>query len=135
MPSLPSWDWPGWIWVIVAVVLLSVVQVGMQLRGELRRRAGDAQVLARQEQVRQTGRAATAVVTRLDDTGTRLGADKFFVVDMTLSVQAGDGIPAFDAAVRVPVSPVRLADFAEGRQVRVRVDAATREVALDQRTE
>jgi hypothetical protein len=132
---LPSWNWPGWAWLIVAVLLLSVVQVGLRVRGELRRRAQDTAVAARRQQVRASGHAGTAVVTNLTDTRTRLGGDLFFVVDMGLRVQADDVMPAFDATIRVPVSPVRLADFAEGRTVRVRIDPATREVALDQRTE
>jgi hypothetical protein len=135
MPSLPSWDWPGWTWVIVVIVLLSLVQVGLRLRGEIQRRAADAAVVARQEQVRQTGRSATAVVMRLSDTGTRLGAVSFFVIELSLRVQGDEVIPAFDTTVRVPVSPVRLADFAEGRVIQVRVDTGTREVAVDQRTQ
>jgi hypothetical protein len=91
--------------------------------------------MARQEKVRELGRAGTAIVIRTTDTGTRLGAVQFFVIDITLRVEAEDGEPAFDTTLRVPVSPVRLVDFAEGRIVRVRVDTATREIALDQRTE
>ncbi|AOB33393.1 hypothetical protein AKI39_04010 [Bordetella sp. H567] len=75
------------------------------------------------------------MVIRTTDTGTRLGAIKFFVIDITLRVEAQGAEPAFDATLRVPVSPVRLAEFAEGRIVRVRVNPDTREVALDQRTE
>ncbi|ANN69828.1 hypothetical protein BAU08_22170 [Bordetella bronchialis] len=75
------------------------------------------------------------MVVRTVDTGTRLGAMRFFVIDITLGVEAQDGVEPFEATLRVPVSPVRLADFAEGRVVRVRVEPGTREVALDQRTE
>lgn len=132
---MATWGLPGWAWVVILVLLLSVVQVGFMLRGELRRRSQDAAVVARQDEVRDRGRAGTAVVIRTVDTGTRLGAVKFFVIDITLHVEAQDGIPPFDTTLRVPVSPVRLSDFAEGRLVRVRVDPATREVAIDQRTE
>lgn len=132
---MAAWGLPGWAWAVVVVLLLSVVQVGFMLRGEMRRRSQDAAVVARQDEVRQTGRAGTAVIIRTVDTGTRLGAIKFFVIDITLRVEAEGPDPAFDATLRVPVSPVRLSDFAEGRIVRVRVDAATREVAIDQRTE
>ncbi|WP_083228611.1 hypothetical protein [Bordetella sp. H567] len=132
---MAAWGLPGWAWAVILVLVLSVVQVGFMLRGELRRRAQDAALVARQDQVRQTGRPGTGVVIRTTDTGTRLGAIKFFVIDITLRVEAQGAEPAFDATLRVPVSPVRLAEFAEGRIVRVRVNPDTREVALDQRTE
>ncbi|ANN79401.1 hypothetical protein [Bordetella flabilis] len=132
---IPSSTWPGWTWLIVAVIVLSILQAGLHVRAEMRRRAGDRAVAARQEAVRQTGRPAQAVVLQTRDTGIRLGATTFFVIDLTLRVQGDAQLPAFDTTLRVPISPVRLGDFAEGKTIRVRIDAGTREVAVDQRTE
>jgi hypothetical protein len=135
MPTLPSSTWPGWTWAIVAIVVLSLIQAGLHIRGEMRRRARDAAVVARQDQVRTTGRPARAVVVRTTDTGIRLGAVTFFVIDLALHVEGDDTLPAFDTTLRTRISPVRLGDFAEGKTIQVRVDPATREVAVDQRTE
>jgi hypothetical protein len=134
MPAFPPWNWPGWAWAIVAVLLLSLIRVGAVVRGELRRRSAESQEVTRQEHVRRTGQPGTAVVLRVTDTGTRLGVTTFFVIDLTLRVQAGGAVPAFDTTLRVPVSPVRLSDFAEGKVIQVRIDTDTREVAVDQRT-
>jgi hypothetical protein len=134
MPSFSPWNWPVWAWALVALLLLSFIRVGAVVRGELRRRSTESQAVTRQEQVRQTGQPGTAVVLRVTDTGTRLGVTTFFVIDLTLRVQADSAIPAFETTLRVPVSPVRLNDFAEGKVIQVRIDTTTREVAVDQRT-
>ena len=42
--------------------------------------------------------------------------------------------PALTRTLAVPLSPLHLADFGVGKTVRVRVDAATHEIALDQPT-
>ncbi|ARP87816.1 hypothetical protein [Bordetella genomosp. 9] len=135
MASFPDWNWSGWTWVIAAIVLLSLLQAGWHLRAELRRRAQDNAVAARQNEVRQTGRPYSAIVLRTTDTGIRMGAVKSFVIELALHVQGDTVVPDFDATVRVPLSPVRLADFTEGRTIQVRVDPATRDVAIAQRTE
>ena len=87
----------------------------------------------RQETIRTTGISGTATVIEVTDTGTRLGNDLYYVLSMTLAVDATDTLPAFQTTISVPVSPVRMPDFAEGKQIAVRIEPETREVVVDQR--
>lgn len=132
--------WPDWGKWVVLGLLLSGAQAAFMLRRERKRRA-EARADARQlEAVRVTGVASTARVTAARDTRTRIGETLYFVIELDLDVAATDTTPAFAHTLRVPLSPLHLADFGVGKivQVRVREEArentATRDVAIDQPT-
>jgi hypothetical protein len=116
------------------VLLIIVAEGGMALY-MVKRRQDRRRALARtQEAIQRTGHQSTARILQTMDTGTRLGADQFFVWRLTLAVEhAVHG--SFEAEIRVPISPARFSDFAEGRNILVRVDMHTRDVVVDQRTE
>lgn len=78
-----------------------------------------------------TGQPAIAVVLDAHDTGRRVDAI-FVLTRLRLRVQSSERLAPFDAEVTVPISRVKLAEFASGRAIRVRVDPDTREVAIDQ---
>jgi hypothetical protein len=42
------------------------------------------------------------------------------------------GLPDFETELTVPLSPVKMPQFAPGRTVQVKVDPATRDIAIDQ---
>jgi hypothetical protein len=77
------------------------------------------------------GRPTTAVVLDTYDTGSRV--DTIYVmVRLTLRIENAEGLPGFETTTVAPISPVKLPDFAIGRTVKVRVDPATKDVAMDQ---
>jgi hypothetical protein len=131
MEGLGLPDWAGW----TSLVLLIIVAEGGMALYMVKRRQYRRLALARtQETIQRTGHQSTARILQTMDTGTRLGADQFFVWRLTLAVEHAVHGP-FETEIRVPISPVRFGDFAEGRSIRVRVDTHTREVVVDQRTE
>ncbi|VXB23652.1 DUF4381 domain-containing protein [Aeromicrobium sp. 9AM] len=77
------------------------------------------------------GQPATAVVLDTYDTGNRVSSI-FLMVRLDLRIEEAPGVAAFETQTVVPISPVKLADFAVGRTVKVRVDPATKDVAMDQ---
>ena len=77
------------------------------------------------------GKPATAVVLDTYDTGNRVSSI-FLMVRLDLRVEESTDVPGFETQTVVPISPVKLSDFAVGRTVKVRVDTATEEVAIDQ---
>ncbi|OZI63160.1 hypothetical protein [Bordetella genomosp. 11] len=124
-------DWLGWASLVCVII---VAEGGMALYMVKRRQDRERARLHEGEALRCTGHPATARILRTVDTGTRLGADRFFVWRLRLAV---DHAPhgSFETEVQVPVSPARFGDFAEGRDIPVRVDVRTRRVIVDQRTE
>jgi hypothetical protein len=128
--------WPDWGKWVVLGLLLSGAQAMFMLRRERKRRAAGRADAQRIETVRATGVASTARVTAARDTRTRIGESLYFVIELDLDVAATATTPALTRTLRVPLSPLHLAEFGVGKTVQVRVqdDGATHEVAIDQPT-
>jgi hypothetical protein len=124
----------GAVWAVIILVVLTAIA----LRGywAVRRHFGERErAEQRLDNIRTAGTPATATVLAAADTGVRRGADTFFLVALTLRVLPEDGVDSFDTSITVPLSPVRIPDFAEGRRIKVKVDPGTHDVAVDQRTQ
>lgn len=79
------------------------------------------------------GLPANAVVLDTYDTGNRVSSI-FLMTRLSLRVEDSPGVPSFETNTVVPISPVKLAEFAVGKTIKVRVDTATKDVAVDQPT-
>lgn len=126
--------WPDWAKWVGLGLLLSAVQAGVMLWRGHRRRVAARKDTQRLQAVRIGGVASTARVTAARDTRSRIGDTLYFVIELDLDVAATASTPALTRTLAVPLSPLHLADFGVGKTVRVRVDAATHEIALDQPT-
>lgn len=81
--------------------------------------------------VLRVGLPTTAKV--LDSTDTRTRIDRIYILTrLRLQVDAVGGLPDFETELTVPLSPVKMPQFAPGRTVQVKVDPATRDIAIDQ---
>lgn len=124
---------PPWVWAAVLGLALAI-SIFRALAFAFRRMERGTQQKARnQERIKTSGASAQATILEATDAGVRIGI-MYVVVQLRLAIEAVDGVAAFETTLDVPISPVRMIDFAEGRTVRVRVDRETREVAIDQRT-
>lgn len=85
----------------------------------------------RAERVLRTGQPAVAMVLESYDTAMRVERI-YILVRLKLQVQPEGGLPAFETELVAPISPVKLADFAPGRSVKLRFDPVSREIAIDQ---
>ena len=85
----------------------------------------------RAERVLRTGQPAVATVLESYDTGVRVERI-YIIVRLKLQVQPEGGLPAYETELDAPISPVKLADFAPGRSVKLRFDPVSREIAIDQ---
>lgn len=85
----------------------------------------------RAERVLRTGQPAMAMVLESYDTAMRVERI-YILVRLKLQVQPEGGLPAFETELVAPISPVKLADFAPGRSVKLRFDPVSREIAIDQ---
>ncbi len=85
----------------------------------------------RAERVLRTGQPAVGVVLESYDTGTRVERI-YILVRLKFQVQPEGGLPGYETELVAPISPVKLADFAPGRSVKLRFDPASREIAIDQ---
>ena len=83
------------------------------------------------ERVLRTGQPAVGVVLESYDTAMRVERI-YILVRLKLQVQPEGGLPAYEAELTAPISPVKLADFAPGRSVKLRFDPVSREIAIDQ---
>lgn len=126
--------WPDWAKWVGLGLLLSAVQAGVMLWRGHRRRVAASKDTQRLQAVRIGGVASTARVTAARDTRSRIGDTLYFVIELDLDVAATAATPALTRTLAVPLSPLHLADFGVGKTVRVRVDAITHEIALDQPT-
>lgn len=122
---------------IVVVVLSAFVAVTlakryashvMQMQSENNRRAMGTDLA---ERVLRTGQPAVATVLESHDTGMRV-ARIYILVRLRFQVRPEGGWPAFEAELVAPISPVKLADFAPGRSVKLRFDPVSHEIAIDQ---
>jgi hypothetical protein len=81
--------------------------------------------------VLRVGLPTTAKV--LDSTDTRTRIDRIYILTrLRLQVDAVGGLPDFETELTVPLSPVKMPQFAPGRTVQIKVDPATRDIAIDQ---
>ncbi|MDM0007440.1 hypothetical protein QTI51_23165 [Variovorax sp. J22G73] len=121
-----------YLWVLIPLACLVLIVLGAigvrKLQGfttgQIVERAAPAQVLAE---------GVPAVATVLATADTEMRVDLVYVLTrLTLRVEAAGPVPSFIAETVVPISPVKLAEFSEGRLVRVKVDLATRQIAIDQ---
>ena len=126
--GLPAWA--GWMTLgILALILVDgLIFTWLFRRMEQRR----AQTREQAAEILASGMPATALVLETSATGTERGG--LLEVQLRLRVTPGDGGAPFESAVLVDLSPVRIADFAEGKVIAVRVDPATRQVVIAQRT-
>ncbi len=85
----------------------------------------------RAERVLRTGQPAVATVLESYDTAMRVERI-YILVRLKLRVQPEGGLPAYETELDAPISPVKLADFAPGRSVKLRFDPVSREIAIDQ---
>lgn len=83
------------------------------------------------ERVLRTGQPAVARVLESYDTAMRVERI-YILVRLKLQVQPEGGLPAYETELVAPISPVKLADFAPGRSVKLRFDPVSREIAIDQ---
>ncbi|MGE8687258.1 MAG: hypothetical protein ACN6PJ_08995 [Achromobacter sp.] len=126
--------WPGWAKWVWLVLLLSLAQAAFMLWRERRRRAAGRRDAQRQASLRGSGLASTARVAAARDTRRRIGDTLYFIIELDLEVAATDATPALTRTLSLPLSPLHLADFSAGKTIRVRVDPATHDIAVDQAT-
>ncbi|MBX3002677.1 MAG: hypothetical protein KF821_01530 [Anaerolineales bacterium] len=84
---------------------------------------------AANSRVRAQGKEASATITHLASTGTRVNNNP--MVHFTLEVKPADGSPAFFAETEQLVDIVNLPRLQKGSSVRVRYDPNSQEVAID----
>lgn len=122
---------------LAVILLVSYVMIAlgmrfasrvMHMQSVVNRRAMGADLA---ERVLRTGQPAVATVLESYDTGMRV-ARIFILVRLKFQVQPEGGLPAYEAELVAPISPVKLADFAPGCSVKLRFDPVTREIAIDQ---
>ena len=121
-----------YLWIAIplaALVLIALGTIGVRKTQVfnlqmLTERAMPAQVLAE-------GAPATAIVRASTDTEMRV--ERIYILtQLKLGIEAQGAVPEFEADVMAPISPVKLPDFATGKRIRVKVDPASRRVAIDQ---
>lgn len=115
------------VFVLTTVAKRHVARV-ISMQGVVNRQVMGAD---RAERVLRTGQPAVGVVLESYDTATRVERI-YILVRLKLQVQPEDGSPAYETELVAPISPVKLADFAPGRSVKLRFDPVSREIAIDQ---
>lgn len=121
-----------YLFILIPAVVLAVFFGGAVGIMKLQRMSNDAVSGAgRSQHVLRVGLPTTAKVLDATDTGTRI--DRIYVIArLRLQVDAAGAVPGFETTIDVPLTPVKLPQFAPGQTVRVKVDPATRHVAIDQ---
>jgi hypothetical protein len=121
-------------WWYLLIPLAAVVVVVSGAFGILKlQKAANAKAAGtdRAAHVLRVGLPTTAKV--LDSTDTRTRIDRIYILTrLRLQVDAVGGLPDFETELTVPLSPVKMPQFAPGRTVQVKVDPATRDIAIDQ---
>jgi uncharacterized membrane protein YqiK len=120
---------------VVALLAFVMITLGkrhvsrmMHMQGVVNREVMGAD---RAERVLRTGQPAVATVLESYDTGVRVERI-YIIVRLKLQVRPEGGLPAYQTELDAPISPVKLADFAPGRSVKLRFDPVSREIAIDQ---
>ncbi|WP_454902070.1 hypothetical protein [Variovorax gossypii] len=121
-----------YLFILIPAAVLTVFVGGAVGIMKLQRMSNDAVSGAgRSQHVLRVGLPTTARVLDANDTGTRV--DRIFIIThLRLQVDAAGAVPGFETSIDVPLSPVRLPQFAPGQIVKVKVDPATHHVAIDQ---
>lgn len=133
------WFTKYWYLIVpIAVIALIVFVLTTVAKRQVFRVMGTQSAVNRQvmgtdraERVLRTGQPAVGVVLESHDTATRVERI-YILVRLKLQVQPGDGSPAYETELVAPISPVKIADFAPGRSVKLRFDPVSREIAIDQ---
>lgn len=135
---LAAWFTKYWYLIVpIAVILLvsfGLVALGMRFASKVMDRQGE--VIRRDmgadlaERVLRTGQPAVGMVLESHDTGRR-AAYFYILVWLKFQVQPEGGLP-YEAELVAPISPVKIADFAPGRSVKLRFDPVSHEIAIDQ---
>jgi hypothetical protein len=136
---LAVWFTKYWYLIVpIAVIALIVFVLTTVAKRQVFRVMGTQSTVNRQvmgtdraERVLRTGQPAVGVVLESHDTATRVERI-YILVRLKLQVQPGDGSPAYETELVAPISPVKIADFAPGRSVKLRFDPVSREIAIDQ---
>jgi hypothetical protein len=136
---LAVWFTKYWYLIVpIAVIALIVFVLTTVAKRQVFRVMGTQSAVNRQvmgtdraERVLRTGQPAVGVVLESHDTATRVERI-YILVRLKLQVQPGDGSPAYETELVAPISPVKIADFAPGRSVKLRFDPVSREIAIDQ---
>ena len=120
---------------VVLLVSFALIALGMRFASRVMDRQSEVirHVMGADlaERVLRTGQPAVAMVLESYDTDMRV-ASIFILVRLKFQVQPEGGLPAYQAELVAPISPVKLADFAPGRSVKLRFDPVSHEIAIDQ---
>lgn len=118
--------------VLLVVVPLLFIAGGAFVVMKLQRKVIDrVSNTALEQRLQREGVAGTAQVLDAADTGERIEAI-YVLTRLRLRIAGNERVDAFETDIVVPLSPVRLAQFAPGATIRVRVDPLSREVVVDQ---
>lgn len=122
----------GYLWLLIPLLCLVLIVLGAigvrKLQG-----FATGRVIEHAMPVKVLAEGTPAMATVLTATDTEVRIDRIYILTrLYLKVEATATLPAFVTETVAPISPVKLADFAEGMRIRVKVDPATRKVAIDQ---
>ena len=121
---MPSWSIP-------ILTLLQILVVGLILWGMFKRKRAKER---HEEHVRNTGTPATALVLDATDTGDHDENSSLLHIMLRLQVTPSIGAP-FETTLKSKISPIRIADFTEGKEIAVRVEPQTQFVVIAQRVQ
>ena len=120
-----------WFLLIPLAALVVVVAGGLGILKLQKAANAKAAGTDRAAHVLRVGLPTTGKV--LDSTDTRTRIDRIYILTrLRLHVDAVGGLPDFETELTVPLSPVKMPQFAPGRMVRIKVDPATRDIAIDE---
>lgn len=120
-----------WFLLIPLAALVVVVAGGLGILKLQKAANAKAAGADRAAHVLRVGLPTTGKV--LDSTDTRTRIDRIYILTrLRLHVDAVGGVPDFETELTVPLSPVKMPQFAPGRMVRIKVDPATRDIAIDE---
>jgi len=120
-----------WFLLIPLAALVVVVAGGLGILKLQKAANAKAAGTDRAAHVLRVGLPTTGKV--LDSTDTRARIDRIYILTrLRLHVDAVGGVPDFETELTVPLSPVKMPQFAPGRMVRIKVDPATRDIAIDE---
>ena len=124
-------NWPWWAYLILVLLGLEAFVIAFFIRRTFKRKA---QAERQEAFIRTTGEPGTALVVEITDTGERSESESYLFVKLRLQVTPSISAP-FHTTIDARISPVRLADFAEGKQIAVRIEPGTQVVVIDQRVQ
>ena len=119
-------SWPVSILSLLQILVLVLILGGLYKRIQAKKR--------HEEHVRNTGTPATALVLDATDTGDHDENSSLLHIMLHLQVTPSIGTP-FETTLKSKISPIRIADFTEGKEIAVRVEPQTQFVVIDQRVQ